>query len=324
MAARTCVYCGGSPLTLEHAWPGWLQEELLASGAMASLRWGATLPLHRVDQKDLQVKVRRVCATCNNGWMGQLEGQAKPLLLPWIRGQRTRLLRPDQQTMAVWAVKTAMMLQFTPIYRAGMVIAGNLYHELFAQQDQPPGAVRVWIGMVDDQPPPGTLLGLRGMRVERIIWPGIVPIRERYLGFEATMIARHLVLKVFGHAGSAELEMSDGLVIPIELTQIWPVRSSGGFCYSRSILASHRITCLSDEAFDGLRAVRWARSATLARSLPQPHMATARSSAIAKAIPVTGAHTDGASGVGDCSLTAFSRRTAGSFVHAWGLSALPH
>jgi hypothetical protein len=234
MPARICTYCGGSPLTNEHAWPRWLQEEILAPGSEVSLRWGSALPLERIDRKGLQAKVRRVCASCNGGWMARLEERAKPLLLPWVRGQRTRLLLADQQTIAVWAAKTAMMLQFTPVHKGGMVIADNLYRELYAHQDRPPGSIRVWLGMENDQPPPGALLGLRGMSVDHAGFSGLAPLRERYLGFEATMIARHLVLKVMGHAGPPAIDLGPQVVIPagVELIQIWPVRSSGGILLS--------------------------------------------------------------------------------------------
>jgi hypothetical protein len=230
VAARNCAFCGGSPLTNEHAWPRWLQEEILAPGSEVSLRWGSAVPLERVDRKGLQVKVRRVCAACNGGWMARLEEQTKPLLLPWVRGQRTRLLSADQQTMAVWATKTVMMLQFTPIHKGGMVIADNLYREVYAHQDLPPATIWVWLGIENDQPPQGALLGLHGMSVDHAGFSGLAPLRERYLGFEATMIARHLVLKVMGHAGRAAIDLSKQVVIPagVELTPIWPVRSSGG------------------------------------------------------------------------------------------------
>jgi hypothetical protein len=229
-SSRCCVFCAGRPLTNEHAWPDWLQREIIAAGAVVSLRWGAGPPLNRVDRKNLQVKVKRACVACNTGWVSRLEGRAKPLLLPRVRGQLGQLLYKDQQTIATWAIKTAMMLQFTPVHKGGIVIADNLYRDLNVHHDQPPSTVRVWIGSVEDEPPPGALLGLRGMAVERAPFSGLAPIREQYLGFEATMIARHLVLKVMGHAGPASLDLSREVVIPkgVDLAQIWPLRSSRG------------------------------------------------------------------------------------------------
>lgn len=234
MATRMCVFCGGGPLSNEHAWPDWLQEELLAPGSVRSLRWGGGAPLTRVDRKGLEVKVKRVCIPCNNRWMSGLEGQAKPVLLPLVRGQVNSLSYAEQQLVATWAVKTAMMLQFTPIHNAGTVIAPSLYQELYADQDRPPASVVVWIGHEAQQPPPGALFALRGMAIEHVDVSGLVPIRRPYLGFEATLIARHLVLKVMGHNGPGRISILNEVIAPAGLDLIWPVQRSRGILLPQS------------------------------------------------------------------------------------------
>ncbi len=228
MTARTCAFCGGGPLTLEHAWPRWLQHELLAPGSVVSMRWGPAQSLTHVDRKGLEIKVTRACLACNTDWMSKMEAAVKPVLLPLVRGQVHQLGYPEQQLVATWAVKTAMMLQFTPIHHAGTVIAENLYRELYADQTRPPATVVVWIGNEANQPPPGALLGLRGVSVEHVDLHGLVPVRRRYLGFEATMIARHLILKVIGHSGPKRADLLKQVVAPAGLELIWPVQVSRG------------------------------------------------------------------------------------------------
>lgn len=71
MTARTCAFCGGGPLTLEHAWPRWLQHELLAPGSVVSMRWGPAQGLTHVDRKGLEIKVKRACLACNTDWMSR-------------------------------------------------------------------------------------------------------------------------------------------------------------------------------------------------------------------------------------------------------------
>lgn len=219
--SRDCVFCGGTPLSNEHAWPDWLQEELRTPGAVVSMRWGATAPFTRVDQKDLEIKVKRVCAPCNNNWMSRLES-VKDVLLPVIRGQVQQIPDAEHQLVATWAVKTVMMLQFTPTVRAGQVIHESLYHELFGQQDRLPATVAVWTGYEADEPPPGAGFGLRGMAIGRVDRLQPTPTMEYHLGFEATMIVRRLVLKVMGHAGPPELRTLDEVVAPPSLDLIWP------------------------------------------------------------------------------------------------------
>jgi hypothetical protein len=55
--------------------------------------------------------VRCVCTSCNNEWMSNLESEAKPVLQPMLAGQRNRLDAASQATIAVWSLKTAMVLE---------------------------------------------------------------------------------------------------------------------------------------------------------------------------------------------------------------------
>lgn len=59
------------------------------------------------------LRVRCVCATCNGGWMSNLETAARPILEPLIHGQTCQLDGPAQQVLAKWAFKTMAMIQFT-------------------------------------------------------------------------------------------------------------------------------------------------------------------------------------------------------------------
>lgn len=160
--------------------------------------------------------VRRVCSDCNNGWMSDLEVAAKPLVLPWIDGSRTRLVYDQQQAIATWGIKTAMMIQYSPLHKSGVVIPGSHYDALFERKTSPPD-VEVLIGLEPTQPP-GALFGLRRLDVERQHWgAGLTPTRERYLGYEATLIAKGLVLKILGHAGPVEIRMTKEVVIKLNL-----------------------------------------------------------------------------------------------------------
>ncbi|MGH2922380.1 MAG: hypothetical protein ACRDKU_09965, partial [Gaiellaceae bacterium] len=60
----------------------------------------------------LDMKVRRVCESCNNGWMSELEKAAQPVLLPLIEGKSKKLVPVEQEVVAVWAIKTALMCEF--------------------------------------------------------------------------------------------------------------------------------------------------------------------------------------------------------------------
>ena len=72
------MFCGDHADSDEDAWPLWLLRELgqgkkvrigfeRADGAVKT--WGGV---------EAGVKVKHVCADCNNGWMSDLEGMAQP------------------------------------------------------------------------------------------------------------------------------------------------------------------------------------------------------------------------------------------------------
>jgi hypothetical protein len=92
--ARSCVFCGGTPLTREHVFPRWLARVLPAQD-----RWrGQDLAVvggESITSSDLPVTTRRmgepfpdstvarVCARCNNGWMNDLEEASRSLGWAW-------------------------------------------------------------------------------------------------------------------------------------------------------------------------------------------------------------------------------------------------
>jgi hypothetical protein len=57
-------------------------------------------------------RVKFVCASCNNGWMSQLQERAKPILLPLIKGERTVLGLDAQRLLAGWCAMSVMTSDF--------------------------------------------------------------------------------------------------------------------------------------------------------------------------------------------------------------------
>jgi hypothetical protein len=111
--ARICIFCGATGTTKEHAWPEWISSIVQRRGGIrqTSERWGERFAEWTDDRASLTVN--RVCAACNNGWMSQLEGNVKPILSPLIRGQRRTLWTDHQRLIAAWAIKMAMVFEFT-------------------------------------------------------------------------------------------------------------------------------------------------------------------------------------------------------------------
>lgn len=54
------------------------------------------------------IVVNCVCRRCNNGWMSDLEQNARPILTPLIDGTAKKITFPEQMTIAAWATKCAI------------------------------------------------------------------------------------------------------------------------------------------------------------------------------------------------------------------------
>lgn len=104
-------------------------------------------------ERDLQrpvqlpsVVVRTVCASCNNGWMANLEATTKPLLQPMIRGNQAVLTPEQQLQVATWASKTVVAFESNEP-TAPVTLPGD--RELIRLQGRPPAHHRVRLGSRD-------------------------------------------------------------------------------------------------------------------------------------------------------------------------------
>jgi hypothetical protein len=109
---RECGFCGRRADTKEDAWPVWMMK--LISGNAIGVIERHVMGKDSIHFRDRSVKVGRVCRRhCNNGWMSDLENEAKPILTPLILGHPLNLTPPMQVTVALWCTKTAMVFDLT-------------------------------------------------------------------------------------------------------------------------------------------------------------------------------------------------------------------
>lgn len=153
----TCVLCGNRrKLTNEDVIPQWLMrhafphpKKITSTRGSSREEYAANLRVGRTGQR---VKVTALCEVCNNRWLSRVENRVKPKLLAWMSGLHGPMAVPDQQLVAFWATKTALMAQlaYAPSRR---VIPQRFYRELHAARDHPPEGVFVWLGMVGSKLP---------------------------------------------------------------------------------------------------------------------------------------------------------------------------
>src|SRR5688572_6679457 len=107
---RVCMFCGGTPVTLEHHFAQWIQPYVPAErGTSAFLMTpGAPTQKRGGSRSAAAVAMKMACGPCNNGWMRDIEDLARPILGPMILGRAVQLGLVEQEIISAWLVKSAL------------------------------------------------------------------------------------------------------------------------------------------------------------------------------------------------------------------------
>jgi hypothetical protein len=182
---RRCLFCSSDANSLEDAWPRWITNQFKASQFVEcqAERRGVQLKPWRVHQPELAV--RCVCRPCNNGWMSQLEVQARRFLQPMLIGDRCGLDMASQTTIAVWSLKTAMVLEALdqPHQRA----YSQLEREQLRTLSAIPWRTSVWLATSID---PSYFMSTKNRHLD-------AENTKNISGVSITMAFAHVVLQVF-------------------------------------------------------------------------------------------------------------------------------
>jgi len=142
-----CLACGqtSSRPSREHVFPAWLLKFLKVKRVPMNMyrrRNDGTKEPHRAMILD-SFKLRRICTSCNSGWMSRLENRARPLVLDLINGSvALESLGDDQRKLlARWAGKTAIIE--THAVGAESPVDGRLLRWMRSNEDATPGRFAV-------------------------------------------------------------------------------------------------------------------------------------------------------------------------------------
>jgi hypothetical protein len=106
-------------LSAEHVIPDWLGRDLSQQALASSSDVVEVVGRNRLRQggevrvwnpSPLSFTVRAVCKRCNNGWMSAMEHDIQPLLRRLLTGGAFVLQRNNQEQLATWAFKTAVVM----------------------------------------------------------------------------------------------------------------------------------------------------------------------------------------------------------------------
>jgi hypothetical protein len=115
-----CVFCDNEANSEEHVYPQWAKE--LLTDKFPYRIHSLDLRMDRYEGKR-QVMVRSktgdprgsplkvVCTECNPNWMSRLQEANKDLIIGLGNGSKSSLDSAEQQSLARWAVMTAMVLE---------------------------------------------------------------------------------------------------------------------------------------------------------------------------------------------------------------------
>lgn len=139
---RACVFCGSTPVTLEHVYPRWIGRKVQVRGSIL-----LTMGRRKVrETRALDVKVKAVCASCNGGWLSDLETKFADKMLPVIAGRSVDLDPSEQQEVAVWATKTWLLLEMALVHDRGWAMRGPGILRFLYENRRPPRELSVWVG----------------------------------------------------------------------------------------------------------------------------------------------------------------------------------
>jgi hypothetical protein len=114
--SSVCIGCGtvvSGRLSEEHILPKWLRPHVEMKD-IKLVHSEANVNEEKVLRQDIiqNFVTRVVCVKCSNGWMSQLELQAKPTLLPLIQGLRSlkSLSTEERLVISRWVFKMSFMI----------------------------------------------------------------------------------------------------------------------------------------------------------------------------------------------------------------------
>lgn len=123
-------------ITKEHLFPDWLSK--MYDNSVTGINEGTNADgsvAYSYTSKIFQQTVNSVCEVCNNGWMSQIENDAKPILVKMLRGKSFVLDKKSQARLATWAMKTMLVFNHAnPAPPARQFIPVEHYVKFYEQQ----------------------------------------------------------------------------------------------------------------------------------------------------------------------------------------------
>jgi len=147
---KKCAFCPTvATLTAEHCWAVWISE-LMPTDVFTIVRRNQDGTFKQWQTPDLNAKVKVVCGRCNNGWMSDLEGEAKATLgNMMLYGSPVSFLPIGIASIAAFAFKGAVIGTFMHPDRT--LFYSDAIRHRFAKDRILPDGFQVWISSLSKQ-----------------------------------------------------------------------------------------------------------------------------------------------------------------------------
>ena len=144
---RRCIFCRGKPVTKEHVFGSWLSP-LFPRPLGKRMYMDMTTPIEdtrirhpRLYPLRLDLQVKKVCKSCNGGWMASLEDSVRDIIPAIHNGTKHSITPKEQAVLASWASKTAVVIQ----YMDPNPIVPEYRRKWLYNHHTPPPDTSVWI-----------------------------------------------------------------------------------------------------------------------------------------------------------------------------------
>jgi hypothetical protein len=214
-----CIFCGGRPLTGEHALPHWLSTFAgldYAEGRIELKRDEEVT--HEKCAPAFSQKLRVACEGCNTGWMHRLEEAVKTDLAAIVHGKPTIVTSQTARYIATWLVKTFCVLEYADLV-TGKNIPREHYDQIFKRKTRPPDWCQAWIASASVSRT-GQESHLVEKCCERIYVQANVTGHEEYWWF-GTIRINAVILQVVGSRGARRVHL-DRKYLADRVARLWP------------------------------------------------------------------------------------------------------
>ncbi|UHG95286.1 hypothetical protein [Pseudomonas sp. 7-41] len=240
---NTCMFCRHKNPSKEHMFPQWLRSHITEKSHNKS--FSRTLTIRKEEahistqsfprsskNPILSLQTKKVCITCNNGWMSEIENKIIPIYEKLKQQDPITISKEETHTLSLWATMLAMKWDILESNTSGYTESDTNY--LYAYKSPPPN-VRVWLGHCAQS---GVVAWHRTyLHLTRYIAEQIKPnIRS------TTFMIGHITIHILSHEDSSINRITKSNSKNSRVIKIWPSETAVVFNKQKIELSTEETT----------------------------------------------------------------------------------